>query len=193
MVKIQDTHRGDRERMTREIQQLHAEHGTSPLAGCLPALIQIPAFLSLYWVLRDFTPGASSNHVFDQAGVESFLGANVFGARLGAWLSESPAQLSALGTDRPHLLAVAIPLMLLAGLATFLSMRLGLRHQDATNPQATLVSRVMMYLAPAGVFVSGFFFPVPIGLLLYFVANNVWTFAQQHVLAGIVDREGTRT
>jgi YidC/Oxa1 family membrane protein insertase len=37
--------------------------------------------------------------------------------------------------------------------------------------------------------VSGLFFPVPIGVLLYFLANNIWTFGQQHVLTGVVDRE----
>ena len=41
----------------------------------------------------------------------------------------------------------------------------------------------MMYLAPFGVLVSGAFFPVPIAVLLYFLATNVWTLAQQHVLA----------
>ena len=63
-------------------------NGVSPLGGCLPALLQIPVFLSLYWVLRDFTPGAAANHVFDRAGVESFLNADVFGAKLGNWISQ---------------------------------------------------------------------------------------------------------
>lgn len=79
--------------------------------------------------------------------------------------------------------------MLLASLATFLSMKLSLRRQYSANPQTTSVVRLMMYLAPAGIFVSGFFFPVPLGLLLYFVATNGWTLAQQHVLTKIVDRD----
>lgn len=189
LQELRETHRHDRARLTREIQRLHTENGTSPFTGCLPALIQIPAFLSLYWVLRDFTPGATGNHVFDQAGVRSFLGADVFGARLGAWLSQQPAELAALGTDRPHLIAVALPLMLLAGLATFLSVRLGLRRQSTAVPQPAGVSKVLAWLAPLGVLVSGWFFPVPLGLLLYFFVTNVWTLVQQHVLTARVDRE----
>jgi YidC/Oxa1 family membrane protein insertase len=79
--------------------------------------------------------------------------------------------------------------MLLAGAATFLSMRMSLRRQTDANPQGAMISKLMMYLAPAGMLGSGLFFPVPIGVLLYFLANNLWTFGQQHFLSGKVDRE----
>ena len=187
--KIRERYRGDRAGMAREIQKLHADHGTSPVAGCLPALLQIPVFLSLFWVLRNFTPDAQSNQVFDRAGVESFLRADLFGAKLGNWISQPTAELVAFGTDRAHMIAVGVPLMLVAGLATFLSMRTSLRRQASTNPQLATVSRAMMYLAPIGMLVSGSFFPVPIGVLLYFLASNLWTFGQQRVLTNLVDRE----
>ena len=189
MKRIREKYKDDRQRMAQEIQKLHADNGTSPFAGCLPALLQIPVFLSLYWVLRDFKPGATSNHVFDHAGVTSFLNADLFGAKLGNWLSQPAAELAAFGTDRPHMLAVGIPLMLIASTATFLTMRMSLRRQAEVNPQVAGISRVMMYLAPVGMLGSGLFFPVPIGLLLYFLATNSWTFGQQHVLTAKVDRE----
>ncbi|MGB3443444.1 MAG: membrane protein insertase YidC [Actinophytocola sp.] len=187
--KIRERYGKDRQRMAREIQKLHADNGTSPFGGCLPALLQIPVFLSLYWVLRDFTPGATSNHVFDQAGVTSFLNADLFGAMLGNWVSQPVADLLAFGTDRPRMLAVGVPLMLIAGAATFLSMRMSLKRQATLNPQMAGISKAMMYLAPVGMLASGLFFPVPIGVLLYFLANNVWTFGQQHFLMAKVDRE----
>lgn len=189
--RIRDRHRTDRARMAAEIQKLHAEAGTGPLAGCLPALVQIPVFLSLYWVLRGFAPGAQTNQVFDQAGVASFLNADVFGARLGTWLSQPAADLAAAGTDHAHLAWVALPLALLAGLATFLSVRASLRRQDPAeaNPQLAAVSRFMMYLAPVGLVASAWLFPMPLGVLVYVLASNVWTLVQQHVLTGVVDRE----
>lgn len=189
--RLREKHRKDRQRMARELQKLHADNGTSPLGGCLPALLQIPVFLSLFWVLRGFTPTAQSNHIFDRAGIESFLNADIFGAKLGNWLSQPTADLLSFGTDRAHMIAVGVPLMIVAGVATFLSMRMSMRRQTdtATNPQLATVSRVMMYLAPAGVLVSGSLFPMPIAVLLYFLANNVWTFTQQHFLTNLVDRE----
>lgn len=191
LKKIREKHGKDRQRMAQEIQKLHADNGTSPFAGCLPALLQIPVFLSLYWVLRDFTPGATSNQVFDRAGVESFLNADLFGAKLGNWVSQPVADLVAFGTSRPQMLAVGVPLMLIAGAATFLSMRMSLIRQNEMNPQMAGISKAMMYLAPVGMLASGLFFPVPIGVLLYFLANNVWTFGQQHFLIAKVDREET--
>jgi YidC/Oxa1 family membrane protein insertase len=197
LKKIREKYGKDRQRVAREIQKLHADNGSSPFGGCLPALLQIPVFLSLYWVLRDFTPGARSNHVFDRAGVESFLNADLFGAKLGNWLSQPVADLAAFGTDRPHMIAVGIPLMLVASAATFLSMRMSLRRQAEINPdmnpQLATVSRLMMYLAPAGMLVSGSFFPVPIGVLLYFLATNVWSLGQLHFLTAKVDREEAAT
>lgn len=192
MRKIREKYKHDQERMVREIQKLHADNGSSPLGGCLPALLQIPAFLSLFWVLRGFTPGAQSNYVFDRAGVDSFLNADLFGAGLGNWISQPAADLVASGTDLAHMIGVGVPLMLVAGLATFLTMRISLRRQDTTNPQLAAVSKAMMYLAPIGMLVSGAFFPVPIGVLLYFLASNLWTFGQQHVLTNLVDREERR-
>ncbi|WP_414940314.1 membrane protein insertase YidC [Amycolatopsis sp. cmx-11-51] len=169
LQKIKEKYGKDRQRMAKEIQKLHADNGSSPLGGCLPALVQLPVFLSLYWVLRDFTPDAQSNHVFDRAGVESFLNADLFGAKLGNWLSQPATELAAFGTDHAHMIAVGVPLMLIASLATFFSMRSSLTRQTTTAPQAAGIAKLMMYLAPLGMLVSGSFFPVPIGVLLYFL------------------------
>ncbi|WAL67913.1 membrane protein insertase YidC [Amycolatopsis cynarae] len=189
MQKIRERYGKDRRRMAQEIQKLHADNHSSPFAGCLPMMIQLPVFFSLYWVLRGFTPAAQSDGVFDRGAIRSFLNADLFGARLGSWLSQPGSDLAAYGTDHSHVIAVGVPLMLIAGLATFLSLRANLARQTAANPQTARLSRAMMYLAPVGMLVSGSFFPVPIGLLLYFLVSNVWTFGQQHVLTRIVDRE----
>ncbi|WET76961.1 YidC/Oxa1 family membrane protein insertase [Amycolatopsis sp. QT-25] len=117
------------------------------------------------------------------------MNADLFGAKLGNWLSQSAAELAAFGTDHVHMIAVGVPLMLIASLATFFSLRSGLTRQTATAPEAAGITKLMMYLAPVGMLVSGAFFPVPIGVLLYFLATNVWTLGQQHFLTKVVDRE----
>ncbi|HEX2134072.1 MAG TPA: membrane protein insertase YidC [Actinophytocola sp.] len=174
LEKLRARYGRDRQRLAREIQKLHADNGTSPFAGCLPALIQLPVFLGLYWVLRGFTEGAESNQVFDRAAVADFLHADLFGAPLGDWIGQGAT---------PAMLAVGGALMLVAATATWLTMRASLRRQPGTDPRFAAVGRAMQYLAPAGILASGAFFPVPIAVLLYFAANNLWSFAQQHVLA----------
>ena len=192
LAKLRKKYGKDRLRLAQETQKLYAEHGLRPLGGFLPALLQLPVFFALYWVLRDFTPGATSNHVFDGAGVESFLRADVFGAKLGNWISQPAAVLARFGTDHAHMLAVGVPLMVAAGVATFLTMRASLRRTPPANEQLASVTRGLAYLAPFGVLVSGAFFPVPLAVLVYFLATNLWTFGQQHVLTGVVEREAAR-
>jgi YidC/Oxa1 family membrane protein insertase len=194
IAKLREKHGNDRQKLAQEIQKLHADNGSSMFGGCLPALLQLPVFLSLYWVLRGFTPDARSNQIFDRSGVESFLNADIFGAKLGNWLSQSTTELAAFGTDRAHMIAVGVPLMVLAGAATFLAMWLSQRRHTTVdaNPQMATVTRALMYLAPVGVLISGSFFPVPIAVLVYFLAHNVWTLGQQHVLTNVVERAAPR-
>lgn len=168
LKKLRERYGRDRERFAREVQRLHAANGTSPFAGCLPALVQIPVFLALYWVLRGFTEGAAANQIFDRAGVESFLAADLFGAPLGSWISQDPSTIG-----------VAAVLMVAAAAATFLTMH----RQAAANPDQPAVMRALTYLAPAGLLVSGFFFPVPIAVLVYFLTSNIWTLVQHALLS----------
>ncbi|MEE9345876.1 MAG: membrane protein insertase YidC, partial [Methylococcales bacterium] len=43
----------DRQRMNMEIMQLYKREKVNPLGGCLPVMVQIPVFISLYWVLLE--------------------------------------------------------------------------------------------------------------------------------------------
>ncbi|TCP53624.1 YidC/Oxa1 family membrane protein insertase [Tamaricihabitans halophyticus] len=193
--ELQEKYGNDRQRLMLEMQKLQSEGGFNPLGGCLPALLQIPVFLSLFYVLRSFTPGAESNYVFDREGVASFINADLFGAKLGSWISQSEAELVQFGTDRAEMLTVGLPLMVLAAAATYFTMKMSMRRQTESamaNPQTAMISKFLLYIAPAGVLFSGLFLPMPIAVLLYFLANNVWTFGQQHLLTNMIDREEAR-
>lgn len=52
--EIQKKYKGDRARMTAEMQKLYRENNVSPLAGCLPLLIQMPFLISIYYALQGF-------------------------------------------------------------------------------------------------------------------------------------------
>jgi len=51
LVKIKEQYASDRNRMNQEMMELYKREKINPLGGCLPILIQIPVFISLYWVL----------------------------------------------------------------------------------------------------------------------------------------------
>lgn len=193
LQKMREKYKNDRQKMAEEMRKLQSEHGVNPVGGCLPALLQIPVFLSLVTVLRDFTyPGARTQGVFifNTQEVQSFLNAHIFGAKLGNWITQPAQQLAALQTDRVSMMVVGVPLMITASVATFFTMRLSMNRQGGAamaGPQSAMISKAMMYIAPLGLLVSGAFWPL--GLLLYFLANNIWTLGQQHFLSNKVDRE----
>jgi YidC/Oxa1 family membrane protein insertase len=48
---IRERHKGEPQKMNAEMMSLYKTEKINPLGGCLPMLVQIPVFISLYWVL----------------------------------------------------------------------------------------------------------------------------------------------
>ena len=53
MKQIQETYKDDREKLGRAMMDLYKKEKINPLAGCLPMIVQIPFFISFYWVLLE--------------------------------------------------------------------------------------------------------------------------------------------
>ena len=53
MKQIQDSFKDDREKLGRAMMELYKREKINPLAGCLPMVVQIPVFISFYWVLLE--------------------------------------------------------------------------------------------------------------------------------------------
>jgi len=53
MKQIQETYKDDREKLGRAMMDLYKKEKINPLAGCLPMVVQIPFFISFYWVLLE--------------------------------------------------------------------------------------------------------------------------------------------
>jgi YidC/Oxa1 family membrane protein insertase len=52
MKKIQERYKDDRQRQQQELMKFYAEHNFNPLSSCLPLLLQLPFFLSLFYLQR---------------------------------------------------------------------------------------------------------------------------------------------
>jgi YidC/Oxa1 family membrane protein insertase len=53
MKQIQESYKDDREKLGRAMMELYKREKINPLAGCLPMVVQIPFFISFYWVLLE--------------------------------------------------------------------------------------------------------------------------------------------
>jgi YidC/Oxa1 family membrane protein insertase len=202
---LQKKYGKDRQRMALEMQKLQREHGFNPILGCLPMLAQIPVFLGLYHVLRSFnrTTGGfgqphlsvaqnrmTGNYFFSPADVGHFLDANLFGAPIGAFMTQRTGLDAFTYFSRPAVIAVGAPVMILAGIATYFNSRASVARQSpeaAANPQTAMMNKLALYVFPLGVVVGGPF--LPLAIILYWFANNIWTFGQQHYVFSMIEKE----
>lgn len=51
LKELQERYADDRQKFNTEMMALYKREKVNPLGGCLPMLVQIPVFISLYWVL----------------------------------------------------------------------------------------------------------------------------------------------
>ena len=54
MKAIQQRYKADRQKQSEELMKFYKENKINPYASCLPILLQIPIFISLFYVLKDF-------------------------------------------------------------------------------------------------------------------------------------------
>lgn len=53
LKRLQERYSDDRQKLSSEMMNLYKKEKINPLGGCLPMLLQMPVFLSLYWVLYE--------------------------------------------------------------------------------------------------------------------------------------------
>jgi YidC/Oxa1 family membrane protein insertase len=196
IAKIRKKYGNDRQKQAEEMQRLQKDHGVNPLGGCLPVLVQVPVFIGLFHVLREFGPTnhdgspRTENYFFGLEEVESFNRSSLFGAKLGNWVLQGEEFLNAAGTSITSMVIVMIPLMIAAGIFTHITARHSVARQTAAqaeNPQTAIMNRLMLYVFPIGVVVGAPF--LPLAVLLYWVSNNLWTLGQQWVVYRRIDAE----
>jgi YidC/Oxa1 family membrane protein insertase len=180
---LQAKHKGDRETLNVELMKLYKDHGTNPISGCLPLILQLPIFFALFRVMNEVKPkGDGSFHgkfgLSDQL-IEQAAHAKIFGAPISAAFNSSPKLLEQLDGNATTVKVVAAIMVVTMGATTFLTQRQMMARNGApTDPQQAQVQKIMLYVLPLSFAVFGFSFPV--GVLLYWLTTNVWSMGQQH-------------
>nr|WP_042183999.1 membrane protein insertase YidC [Kibdelosporangium sp. MJ126-NF4]CEL16008.1 Inner membrane protein translocase component YidC, long form [Kibdelosporangium sp. MJ126-NF4]CTQ93933.1 Inner membrane protein translocase component YidC, long form [Kibdelosporangium sp. MJ126-NF4] len=187
--KLQAKYKNDRQKLAQEMQKLQSQHGVNPLGSCLPMLLQIPVFFGLNNVLRGFVPNASGNYYFGADEVSSYLHANLFGARLSNYIAQASQEMTSLGGNLQSVIIVSAPLMVVASIATHFTAKHNVQRQNpaTATAQTGIMNKITLWVFPLGVLVFGAFFPI--GLLIYWLSNNMWTLGQQWLIYKKIDRE----
>jgi YidC/Oxa1 family membrane protein insertase len=185
IAAVREKYKDDKKRQQEEMMKLYKEHNMNPAAGCLPILIQIPIFISLYNVLTTIVAVSSVealekiNSVLysDQLRIAKLWDPTFFGVPLSA----TP---SGLWTTMP-IVTILIPL-LTAILQFILSKMMVPADQPKTPPkkddfQAAFQTQ-SLYIFP--LFIGFFSFTLPVGLSLYWNTFTIFGILQQYLLAG---------
>lgn len=53
ITDLRDRFAGDKQKLNQAMMELYKKEKINPLGGCLPIVVQIPVFISLYWVLLE--------------------------------------------------------------------------------------------------------------------------------------------
>ncbi len=162
---------------------VNADHGVSRL-GCLPVLLQLPILFALYAVLSAVAQrqpiGAMDAALVASAGSASILGVTL-ADRWG----------DALGHSTGHALVVVVLAALAAGLS-YLTQRYAVLPNmvlDGMPDGFAEVQRMMPAVSALGILVAAV--AVPFGLLVYWVATNAWTLAQQGLIVRFAPTPGS--
>lgn len=156
LQEIQNKYKGDRQKLQEEQMKLYQESGVNPAGGCLPLLVQMPIFIGIFYVIREFGGTQGMIGVPDTQGtVESFTTGGIL------WFNNLSQ------TDPLYLLPVISAVTMLASM-------------EMTNSQMEPQMRWVMRIMPVVFMFFTIFFPA--GLLVYIVTSNVVTLFQNYLI-----------
>ncbi|NEE13075.1 YidC/Oxa1 family membrane protein insertase [Streptomyces sp. SID7499] len=175
IAELRKKHGKNPEKLQKAVLELHAEEKVSPLAGCLPGMLQIPAFFLLYHLFSSDTIGGEAN---------GLLGHQLFAAPLGERWTDAlqGGVLSGAGLVYAGLFVVV------ACVAAF-GYRLS-KRMTAANPAAQAadgeqlpglgaVTKVMPFMS---FFTLVTVAVVPLAAALYVVTSTTWSVVERAVL-----------
>ena len=160
MQRLKETYPNDRQKMQQELMALYKREGANPVAGCLPILVQIPIFFSLYKVL--------------------FVTIEMYHAPFYGWIHDLSAPdplgiLTVFGLiswDVPGFLSIInigiLPILM--GLTMWLQQKLNPAPADPTQAKIFALLPFVFTFVLAG---------FAAGLVLYWSVNNILSIAQQ--------------
>lgn len=170
LADLQKKHGANRERLAEATIELYRRERTSPFAGMLPLLAQIPVISLVYAV---FTHPMIAGHAND------LLGERTFGAPLGT----SFVGLTGAGPVWPAI-AVYLTVLALIAVVTTVSRRVLALPQPEGAATPTGMLRALSFLPYVTVVFAAF---VPLAAAVYILTTTTWTVAERWLLRRLLD------
>lgn len=147
MAELREKYKNDPQKLNTEVVQLYKIHNINPLAGCLPMLLQMPVFISLYQVLWR---------------THNFQGVHFL------WIKDLslPDRLVVFSKSFPFIGNELNILPFFMSIVMFFQQKMSSKSMVISDPSQEMQQKMMMYIFP--IFIGGIFYHFASGLTLYF-------------------------
>ena len=186
---LQKKHKDDRQQLNEEMVALYKEKGVNPAAGCLPMIVQLPIWFSLFRLLQSFRPGDADNTRFLTA--DSNLGEAIAAGDTGFLgmdmvVSPSEAISDGIGGAIPYLLLVVFIIVTGYNQQAQLTRK---RAKDGSAANDTAQARQMQTFTKVLPVVFGFIsFSLLAGVDLYIASGQIVRIGQQSFIIRLDER-----
>ena len=166
MEKLKESAGDDRQKMQKGMMELYKKNKVNPASGCLPILMQIPIFFSLYkviFVTLELRHAPWFGWIRDLSAPDPSSIMNLFG--LLPWNTPEVGSIF-------FIFSLGV-LPILLGISMWLQQKL---NPSPTDPTQKMIFAWMpwVFMFMLGSFASG--------LVIYWIANNTITFIQQYAI-----------
>jgi YidC/Oxa1 family membrane protein insertase len=167
---LQAKYKDDRQRLNQEMMKFYQENKVNPFGSCLPLVLQLPVFFSLFYMLRkdlklDICPGIV-RYAAEHGTSVTNVACNQVDPGSAKFLFIPDLTAHATGGVLAILLVLYVGSQLLSSV---------LMSVTADRNQRFIMIALPFVFVP---FIQGF----PAGLLVYWITTNFWTVGQQYVI-----------
>jgi YidC/Oxa1 family membrane protein insertase len=160
---LQAKYKTDKKRQQEEVMQFYRENQVNPLTSCLPILLQIPIFISLFYVLKDFEKEVFPKYPNSDLGFLNIV------PSIADNISEHLT-----GPNYSGLLLLVLYVSSQIASTLFMSATMDQRQK-------------YLFMALPIIFIF-FIVNFPMGLMLYWTTTNLWTVGQGLITRRLVPR-----
>lgn len=187
---LQARYKGDRQALMTAQQEFYKERGVSPMAGCLPSVLQMGLLIPMYQVVRDignYNPSA----MFSVFGVNLVPGITCPNPqRLEPFAPCINTVVAGIDMAKPQVLfdlnlgffALGISVLAIASAILQAIQSRMVMPPPAENDPSAGTQRTMMYILP--LFSLLYASILPAGLFIYWIVSSLFSIVQQYLIVG---------
>ncbi|MDN5820335.1 MAG: membrane protein insertase YidC [Brachybacterium sp.] len=178
-----------RAKMAEETMAIYKEAGASPFSSCLPMLLQMPIFFGLFRVLFYKLPEAAEGTDFGP--LTEDLARSASEATFFGDVTIANSFLKTGDGGITTMIVAGLIIACMSGVTFFTQKSLTMKNMPKAALEGPMAStqKMMLYMLPFIYVITG---PnMPIGVLVYWLTTNIWTFVQQYIVISAAPTPGS--